>query len=87
MRLLTSQTKQEIYQITLFPLFFIIYIRFLLQLVKGCTVNDKGLATLSVVETNAFRYLTHLALQFVPASDAYLKKYLAECMLGLKVSC
>ena len=40
---------------------------------------------LNVVETNPFRHLNHLSLKFVPASDTYLKKYLAECLLGLKV--
>ena len=43
------------------------------------------MAVLNVVETNPFRYLNHLSLKFVPASDSYLKKYLAECLLGLKV--
>ena len=41
---------------------------------------------LNVVETNPFRHLNHLSLKFASASDAYLKKYLAECLLGLKVS-
>ena len=45
-----------------------------------------GLATFDIVETNPFRHLTHLSLQLVPASDVHLKKYLAECMLSLKVS-
>ena len=40
---------------------------------------------LHVVETNPFRHLNHLSLKFVPASDAYLKKYLAECLVALKV--
>lgn len=37
------------------------------------------------METNPFRHLNHLSLKFVPASDVYLKKYLAECLLQLKV--
>ncbi len=57
--------------------------RFLLQLSLGAT--EGGLAVLNVVETNLFRHLNHLSLKFVPASDIYLKKYLAECLLGLKV--
>ena len=57
--------------------------RFLLQLSLSST--DRGLAVLNVVETNPFRHLNHLSLKFVPASDTYLKKYLAECLLGLKV--
>ena len=38
-----------------------------------------------MVETNPFRHLNHLSLKFSPATDAYLKKYLAECLVGLKV--
>ena len=57
--------------------------RFLLQLSLGAT--EGGMAVLNVVETNPFRHLNHLSLKFVPASDTYLKKYLAECLLGLKV--
>ena len=45
-----------------------------------------GPSVLNVVETNPFRHLNHLSLKFASASDAYLKKYLAECLLGLKVS-
>jgi spindle assembly abnormal protein 6 len=40
---------------------------------------------LHVVETNPFRHLNHLSLKLVPASDLYLKKYLAKCLLELKV--
>ena len=47
--------------------------------------GDKGLATLNVVEVNPFRHLNHLSLKLVAASDAYLKKYLAESLLSLKV--
>ncbi|XP_064387182.1 spindle assembly abnormal protein 6 homolog [Halichondria panicea] len=56
--------------------------KFLLQLSLGAT--EGGMAVLNVVETNPFRHLNHLSLKFVPASDTYLKKYLAECLLGLK---
>lgn len=54
--------------------------RFLLQF-----SIDKSTSVLNVVETNPFRHLNHLSLKFVPASDTYLKKYLAECLLSLKV--
>lgn len=55
--------------------------RFLLQF----SVISGGPSVLNVVETNPFRHLNHLSLKFVSASDAYLKKYLAECLIGLKV--
>ena len=55
--------------------------RFLLQF----TMSVSGPSVLNVVETNPFRHLNHLSLKFISASDAYLKKYLAECLLGLKV--
>ena len=58
-----------------------IHSRFLLQF----AMNVSGPSVLNVVETNPFRHLNHLSLKFVAASDAYLKKYLAECLLGLKV--
>ena len=48
-------------------------------------MSGNGPSVLNVVETNPFRHLNHLSLKFVSASDAYLKKYLAECLLGLKV--
>ena len=55
--------------------------RFLLQF----SVSSGGPSVLNVVETNPFRHLNHLSLKFVSASDTYLKKYLAECLIGLKV--
>ena len=58
-------------------------LRFLLHLVVSPT--DRGVSVLNVVETNPFRHLNHLSLKFVPASDSYLKKYLAECLLAAKV--
>ena len=57
--------------------------RFLLQFSMA---SGGGHSVLNVVETNPFRHLNHLSLKFVSASDTYLKKYLAECLLGLKVS-
>ena len=40
---------------------------------------------LHVVETNPFRHLNHLSLKLVSANDLYLKKYLAKCLVQLKV--
>ncbi len=57
--------------------------RFLLQLSLGAA--NGGMAVLNIVETNPFRHLNHLSLKFVPASDTYLKKYLAECLIAFKV--
>ena len=48
-------------------------------------MSVSGPSVLNVVETNPFRHLNHLSLKFISASDAYLKKYLAECLLRLKV--
>ena len=58
--------------------------RFLLQFQPAG--QDQGCSQLQVVETNPFRHLTHLQLKLVPASDICLKKYLADCLLSLKVS-
>lgn len=41
---------------------------------------------LNVVETNPFKHLTHLSLQFVPGNDADVKKYLASCLKKTMVS-
>lgn len=60
-----------------------LFSRFLLHL--SLSPADKAVSVLNVVEANPFRHLNHLALKFVPASDAYLKKYLAECLLSFKV--
>ncbi|MCG8624488.1 MAG: hypothetical protein MJE68_21155 [Proteobacteria bacterium] len=49
-------------------------------------MSASGPSVLNVVETNPFRHLNHLSLKFISASDIYLKKYLAECLLGLKVT-
>ena len=57
--------------------------RFLLEFCLPAA--ERGIASLSVVETNPFRHLNHLSLKFAPATDSHLKKYLADCLLGLKV--
>ena len=58
--------------------------RFLLQFCESAGGHSAP-SLLHVVETNPFRHLNHLSLKFVPASDTYLKKYLAECLVALKV--
>ena len=57
--------------------------RFLLQFCPSTTPHTPSL--LNVVETNPFRHLNHLSLRFVPAGDEQLKKYLAECLIHMKV--
>ncbi|RHY26668.1 hypothetical protein DYB32_007409, partial [Aphanomyces invadans] len=41
------------------------------------THDTAGHSTFSIVETNAFKRLTHLSLQFTPGDDAEVKLYLA----------
>ncbi|KAI9137633.1 hypothetical protein BKA69DRAFT_1169697 [Paraphysoderma sedebokerense] len=43
-------------------------------------------ATLSIVETNTFRQITHLSLNFVKANDEQVKNYLVEVVEGLKAA-
>ena len=47
---------------------------------------EHGIADLSVVETNPFKHLTHLALKLQPGNDSDVKKYLAKCLKKLQVS-
>lgn len=58
--------------------------RFLLHLVTSTI--DKNNAMLNVIETNAFKHLTHLSLKLLQPNDTALKKYLGECLIQLKVS-
>ncbi|XP_065834488.1 spindle assembly abnormal protein 6 homolog [Oscarella lobularis] len=53
--------------------------KFLLQFVISSS-SDRGVGTLSVVETNPFKHLTHLSLKLVPGSDAAIKQYLSDCL-------
>ncbi|GLD96715.1 hypothetical protein PINS_up005398 [Pythium insidiosum] len=41
------------------------------------TRDAQGNSVFSIVETNPFKYLTHLSLQFAPGDDAAIKAYLA----------
>ncbi|KAJ0402844.1 hypothetical protein ATCC90586_004531 [Pythium insidiosum] len=41
------------------------------------TRDAHGNSVFSIVETNPFKYLTHLSLQFAPGDDAAIKAYLA----------
>ena len=62
--------------------------RFVLQFSQnGCGGGERLTAVLSIVETNPFKHLIHLSLKFVPGTDSDIKKYLADCLKQLKVSC
>uniref|UniRef100_A0A4W4FK54 Spindle assembly abnormal protein 6 homolog n=1 Tax=Electrophorus electricus TaxID=8005 RepID=A0A4W4FK54_ELEEL len=58
--------------------------RFLLQLSTSSSVLDHSPANLNIVETNAFKHLTHLSLKLLPGSDVEVKKYLATCLATVK---
>ncbi|XP_033120832.1 spindle assembly abnormal protein 6 homolog [Anneissia japonica] len=57
--------------------------QFLLRL-ENQSSTGTSMATLSVVQTNAFKHLTHLSLKLLPGMDADVKKYLADCLKNLK---
>uniref|UniRef100_A0A9J8CBI1 Spindle assembly abnormal protein 6 homolog n=1 Tax=Cyprinus carpio carpio TaxID=630221 RepID=A0A9J8CBI1_CYPCA len=42
-------------------------------------------SNLNIVETNAFKHLTHLSLKLLPGSDTDIKKYLATCLSTVKL--
>ncbi|XP_060797186.1 spindle assembly abnormal protein 6 homolog [Neoarius graeffei] len=58
--------------------------RFLLQLSSPSSALNHGSANLNIVETNAFKHLTHLSLKLLPGSDVEIKKYLATCLAIVK---
>ncbi|XP_053490439.1 spindle assembly abnormal protein 6 homolog isoform X1 [Ictalurus furcatus] len=58
--------------------------RFLLQLSSPSSALNHGIANLNIVETNAFKHLTHLSLKLLPGSDVEIKKYLATCLAAMK---
>ncbi|KAL3867901.1 hypothetical protein ACJMK2_040745 [Sinanodonta woodiana] len=59
--------------------------KFILHLIHSAAYNgERTTASLNVVETNAFKHLTHLSLKFLPGSDADVKKYLADCLKQYK---
>ncbi|XP_072516925.1 spindle assembly abnormal protein 6 homolog [Salminus brasiliensis] len=58
--------------------------RFLLQLSSTSSALDHSPANLNIVETNAFKHLTHLSLKLLPGSDVEIKKYLATCLATVK---
>lgn len=58
--------------------------RFLLQLTSASSAFDHSPSNLNIVETNAFKHLTHLSLKLLPGSDPDIKKYLATCLSTLK---
>ncbi|KAM4547631.1 spindle assembly abnormal protein 6 homolog isoform 2-T2 [Odontesthes bonariensis] len=57
--------------------------RFLLHLAYQSPLLE-GPASLSVVETNAFKHLNHLSLRLAQGSDKEVKDYLAACLFSLK---
>ncbi|NP_001120503.1 spindle assembly abnormal protein 6 homolog [Xenopus tropicalis] len=58
--------------------------RFLLQLSPSNSVLGGSPAQLDVIETNAFKLLTHLSLRLLPANDLEIKAYLATCLRSIK---
>ncbi|XP_052395149.1 spindle assembly abnormal protein 6 homolog [Carassius gibelio] len=58
--------------------------RFLLQLTSASSAFDHSPSNLNIVETNAFKHLTHLSLKLLPGSDTDIKKYLATCLSTVK---
>ncbi|KAI5609839.1 spindle assembly abnormal protein 6-like isoform X1, partial [Silurus asotus] len=58
--------------------------RFLLQLSSPSSPLNHSSANLNIVETNAFKHLTHLSLKLLPGSDVEIKKYLATCLATMK---
>lgn len=50
-------------------------VRSYLAVLNTCDVEGKSV--FSIVETNPFKHLTHLSLQFFPGDDAAIKTYLA----------
>nr|XP_055072842.1 spindle assembly abnormal protein 6 homolog isoform X1 [Misgurnus anguillicaudatus] len=58
--------------------------RFLLQLTSASSAFDHSPSNLNIVETNAFKHLTHLSLKLLPGSDTDVKKYLATRLSTVK---
>nr|XP_023669085.1 spindle assembly abnormal protein 6 homolog isoform X2 [Paramormyrops kingsleyae] len=58
--------------------------RFLLQLSSSSQLLEHSHASLNIVETNAFKHLTHLSLKLLHGTDVDIKKYLASCLSQLK---
>ncbi|XP_028918498.1 spindle assembly abnormal protein 6 homolog isoform X3 [Ornithorhynchus anatinus] len=58
--------------------------RFLLQLVSPATILEHSPASLNVVQTNQFKYLTHLSLKLLPGNDVEVKKFLAGSLKCMK---
>ncbi|XP_041125895.1 spindle assembly abnormal protein 6 homolog isoform X2 [Polyodon spathula] len=58
--------------------------RFLLLFLSSTPVLDHTPAHLNIVETNAFKHLTHLSLKLLHGTDVEIKKYLAICLACVK---
>ncbi|XP_078484906.1 spindle assembly abnormal protein 6 homolog [Ciona intestinalis] len=58
--------------------------KFLLQFVleesSSFSTSNSGCGILKVIETNPFKHLTHLSLNFLHGNDSDVKKYLASCL-------
>jgi hypothetical protein len=54
---------------------------------RSSAAASSNTATLSVVETNAFKNLVHLSLRLIPGTDATVKKHLAGCLVACKAEC
>lgn len=80
---LVSTLGKRLVRTVLFIYFF--SCRFLLQLTSPSSALNHGIANLNIVETNAFKHLTHLSLKLLPGSDVEIKKYLATCLAAMKV--
>ena len=67
-----------------FPLSFTELIQYCQGENGYCAVFNAHECTLSVVESNQFRALTHLQLQFKRANDELLKKHLSDRIQAIK---
>jgi spindle assembly abnormal protein 6 len=60
--------------------------KFLAQLINfsSMTTGPSARSLFTVVETNSFKHITHLSLQFLPGTDVTVKKYLASLVQSYK---
>ncbi len=56
--------------------------RFVCQLISD--PSSSRYATFSIIETNSFKHINHLSLQFNPGNDSSIKQYLASLVKELK---
>ena len=60
-----------------------IFDRFLAHLVSDPSCRYAGF---NIIETNSFKHINHLSLQFLPGNDASVKEYLANLVKEFKVN-